>query len=198
MLPYYVVKHELPFEFVVYDGVRVMLAYLNLDVKFLSRNTSRNDLIKSFAREKVKLRVFLESFPRRIAFTSNCWASLNTDGFISLTAEYIDASWVLYKRILTSLSCLTPIGAFLAKKFLLLLKDWSLDMKVMHLIMDNASSHDLCVGIMKVQLKFLCNGDYFHIYCCVHILNLIVKEGLKDMDEVVSLGIVLSISKALK
>ena len=51
LLAYYVVKHELPFQFVEYDGVRDLLTYLNLDVKCVSRNTSRNDVIRSFVRE---------------------------------------------------------------------------------------------------------------------------------------------------
>ena len=42
------------------------------------------------------------------------------------------------------------------------------------------------VYMMKLQLKLLCNGDYFHVRCCANILNLIVKEGLKDVDDVVS------------
>ena len=73
----------------------------------------------------------------------------------------------------------------LAEKLLLLLKDWGLDKKVMCLTVDNASSNDLCVDMMKVQLKLLCDGDYFHVRCCAHILNLIVKEGLKDVDDAV-------------
>ena len=70
-------------------------------------------------------------------------------------------------------------GVALAEKLLLLLKDWGLDKKVMCLIVDNASSNELCADMMKVQLKLLCNGDYFHVRYCAHILNLIVKEGLK-------------------
>ena len=93
LLAYCVVKHELPFQFVEYEGVRDLLAYLNPDVKFVARNTTRNDVIKLFAREKEKLKLFLESFHGRISFTSNCWTSLNTDGFISLTADYIDNNW---------------------------------------------------------------------------------------------------------
>jgi len=62
LLAYCVVKHQLPFQFVEYEGVRDLLAYLNPDVNFLARNTIRNDVIKLFAREKEKLKLFLESF----------------------------------------------------------------------------------------------------------------------------------------
>jgi len=74
-------------------------------------------------------------------------------------------------------------GVSLAEKLLLLLKDWGLDKKMMCLTVDNASLNDLCVDMMKVQLKLLCTGDYFHVRCCTHIFNLIVKEGLKDVDD---------------
>ena len=66
-----VVKHELPFQFVKYDSVRQMLLYLNPDVKCVSRNTTRNDVVKLYAKERENLKLFLESFPGRIAFTSD-------------------------------------------------------------------------------------------------------------------------------
>jgi hypothetical protein len=30
------------------------------------------------------------------------------------------------------------------------------------------------------------NGKYIHMRCCAHILNLVVKDGLKDIDDSVS------------
>jgi len=72
--------------------VRDLLAYLNAAVKFVVKNTTRNDVIKLFAREKEKLKSFLESFHRRISLTPDYWTSLNKDGFISLTTHYIDAN----------------------------------------------------------------------------------------------------------
>jgi len=97
-------------------------------------------------REKERLKEFLHSIPIRVAFTLDCWTSLNTDGYISLNAHYIDDNWCLQKRIL-KFSFMPPPhnGVSLAEKILLLLKDWRLDKKVMSLTLDNASSNDLCV-----------------------------------------------------
>ena len=55
----------------------------------------------------------------------------------------------------------------------------------MHLAVDNASSNDVCVDMFKSQLRLLCDGDYFHVRCCAHVLNWIVEEGLKGIDEAV-------------
>jgi len=46
-----IVKHDLPFWFAEYDGVRNMFVYLNPDVKVLSRHTTRNDVLKLFKRD---------------------------------------------------------------------------------------------------------------------------------------------------
>ena len=43
---------------------------------------------------------------------------------------------------------------------------------------------------MKTQLKLkqalLANGELFHVRCCTHILNLIVQNGLKELDGCIS------------
>ena len=122
-----VVKHDLPFQFAEYDGVRNIFVYLNSDVKMLSRHTTRNDVLKMFKREKERMKDFFHYIPGRVAFTSDCWTSINTDGYISLTAHYIDESWSLQKRIL-NFSFMPPPhnGVSLAEKILLLMKDWVL------------------------------------------------------------------------
>jgi hypothetical protein len=52
--------------------------------------------------------------------------------------------------------------------------------------LDNASSNYVFVGLLKNQLNMkktlLCEGEFFYIRCCAHILNLIVQYGLKAID----------------
>jgi len=48
------------------------------------------------------------------------------------------------------------------------------------------SSNDVSVDLFKNQLNIKkalpCTGEFFHLRCCVHILNLIVQDGLKEID----------------
>ena len=49
--------------------------------------------------------------------------------------------------------------------------------------LDNATSNDSMQDIVKSQLMLngdlLCGGEFFHVRCTAHILNLIVQDGLK-------------------
>ncbi|XP_016178403.1 zinc finger BED domain-containing protein RICESLEEPER 2-like [Arachis ipaensis] len=53
----------------------------------------------------------------------------------------------------------------------------------MTLTLDNASANDTCQDHLKSTLNMhnwlLCDGEFFHICCSAHILNLIVQDGLK-------------------
>ncbi|XP_020963376.1 zinc finger BED domain-containing protein RICESLEEPER 2-like [Arachis ipaensis] len=53
----------------------------------------------------------------------------------------------------------------------------------MTLTLDNASANDTCQDHLKSILNIhdwlLCDGEFFHIRCSAHILNLIVQDGLK-------------------
>jgi len=181
-----IVKHDLALQFCEYEGVRALFSYLNPDVKVFTRRTTKSNVFKMFSHERERLKQYFHSFSGRVSFTSDCWTSINTNGFISLTAHCVDHNWTLHKRIL-NFSLLPPPhnGVSIAEKILLLLKDWGIDKKVMCLTVDNASSNDVYVDMLKCQLRVLCDGDYFHVCCCAHILNLIMKEGLKDIDETV-------------
>uniref|UniRef100_A0A803L9F1 BED-type domain-containing protein n=1 Tax=Chenopodium quinoa TaxID=63459 RepID=A0A803L9F1_CHEQI len=56
MLSIAVVKHDLPFQFAEYSAVRKLINYINPDVKLVSRNTLKADVLKMFKREKDKLK----------------------------------------------------------------------------------------------------------------------------------------------
>ena len=44
--------------------------------------------------------------------------------------------------------------------------------------LDNASYYNQTVAHLKSTLQLLVDGDLFHVRCCAHILNLIVKEAM--------------------
>ena len=64
-----------------------------------------------------------------------------------------------------------------------------LENKIFCVTLDNVSSNDISVDMLRTQLKnkkaLVCNGGFFHLCCCAHILNLVVQDGLKKIDVVV-------------
>ena len=59
----------------------------------------------------------------------------------------------------------------------------------MTVTVDNASANDVAVNYLKKKLKnwkgdaMILDGDYLHLWCCAHIFNIIVTEGLKEMHD---------------
>ncbi|KAL2924160.1 Zinc finger BED domain-containing protein RICESLEEPER 2 [Bienertia sinuspersici] len=181
-----VVKHELPFQFVEYEGIRKCFNYLNPDLNIVSRNTIKADLIKKFKNEKMRVKEVLSVAPGRIAFTSDCWSSITTDGYMSFTAHFIDSEWRLQKLIL-NFSFLPPphTGLAMSNHICSLLKEWGIQKKVFSITLDNASSNDCMADFLKSEIDLVCEGAYFHVRCCAHIMNLIVQDGLKEIDEAI-------------
>ncbi|XP_025608039.1 zinc finger BED domain-containing protein RICESLEEPER 2-like [Arachis hypogaea] len=74
-------------------------------------------------------------------------------------------------------------GFELSSKIFELLNEWGIEKKIMTLTLDNASANDTCQDHLKSTLNMhdwlLCDGEFFHIRCFAHILNLIMQDGLK-------------------
>ena len=62
------------------------------------------------------------------------------------------------------------------------LLDWNMDRKISTITVDNCSSNDGMIDILREKLSLnnslLLNGKVFHMRCATYILNLVVKEGL--------------------
>ena len=67
------------------------------------------------------------------------------------------------------------------------MKDWRIE-KVMTITVDNVSSNDTAIAFMTKRFTkgLICNGEYLHVRCSAHILNLIVCDALKEHNESIS------------
>jgi hypothetical protein len=61
--------------------------------------------------------------------------------------------------------------------------------KIFTITLDNASVNDCCVEFLKQKLNIkraiLCKGEFLHLRCCAHILNLTIQDGLKEIDDAI-------------
>ncbi|RID59768.1 hypothetical protein BRARA_F02977 [Brassica rapa] len=95
MIAVALIEHNLPYSFVEYRRIREAWHYLNPSVKFWCRNTAASDCLKIYEREKLKLRQKLKEIPGRICLTADLWRALTVEGYLCLTAHYIDRDWTL-------------------------------------------------------------------------------------------------------
>ena len=67
-----------------------------------------------------------------------------------------------------------------------MLVQWSLYRKISTITIDNCSTIDAMMITLKTKLRkdeLVLRGKVFHMRCCAHILNLIVKEGVSVIEK---------------
>nr|AAP59878.1 Ac-like transposase THELMA13 [Silene latifolia] len=182
-----VIRHAFPFSYAEYDGNRWLHEGLNESYKPISRNTLRNYCMKIHKREKQILKESLSNLPGKICLTTDMWTAFVGMGYISLTAHYIDSEWNLHSKILNFCHLEPPHDApSLHDSIYAKLKEWDIRSKIFTITLDNArcndNMQDLLMNSLSLHSPILCDGEYFHVRCAAHILNLIVQDGLKVID----------------
>jgi len=117
--------------------LRTWITYLNLDRCLISRNTIKSDVMKIHMKEKHILKEEFRKVKNRICLTSNLWTSLTGEGYIALTAHYVDTKWKLCSKIMNFCHFPPPhIGFELSKKINGFLHDWGYVLRhwIMHLL----------------------------------------------------------------
>ncbi|GAU26439.1 hypothetical protein TSUD_294040 [Trifolium subterraneum] len=152
-----------------------------------SRNTMRNDILKVHESEKVKQMKSHAKNKSRIAITTDMLTSSNQNkGYMAVTANYIDENWILQNQIIGFIYVPAPHTAEVMCDFLVRnLMDWNIDRKLSTLTVDNCSTNDALIDHVFNKIspyRFVLNGELFHMRCCAHILNLIVKDGMQAIS----------------
>ncbi|KAL0329120.1 UNVERIFIED_CONTAM: Zinc finger BED domain-containing protein RICESLEEPER 2 [Sesamum radiatum] len=181
-----IIMDELPFKFVENEGFRQFISLALPQFVIPSRTTITRDCYKLFFDEKRKLINYFKSSGQRISLTTDTWTSNQRLTYMCLTAHYIDSDWKMHKVILNFIPCTTYRGddvGLLIEKCLL---DWGID-KVFAITVDNASSNDTTIAYLIRRFinwgTAILDGKYLHMRCVAHIINLIVKDGLKELND---------------
>ncbi|KAG4113026.1 hypothetical protein ERO13_D13G196433v2 [Gossypium hirsutum] len=182
-------KHS--FRTVEEPGFRYMMRIASRNFKNISRYTAARDVLMYYAKERDRVKEELAKAPGLICLTSDNWNSEHTnDEYICVTAHWVDKDWKLQKRIIRFRALFPPYdGLNIADELVLCLSQWGIDKKIFSITLDNASYNDVMVSCLKNRFRanraILCDGAFFQVRCCAHILNLIVKAGLELADDVV-------------
>lgn len=106
-----------------------------------------------------------------------------------ITIHFINNDWKLENFVLY-FSCFPPPhnGPLISEKFSKLLGEsgWNIEDKLMAITLDNASNNDTFVDSYMMKLlsqgALTLNGRFFRVRCAAHVINLIVKSGLQELD----------------
>ncbi|KAL7254644.1 hypothetical protein ACSBR1_008905 [Camellia fascicularis] len=172
-----VIIDELPFRFV--EGVGFRKFYQILQPKFdkiPSRITISRD-VNIFNRERDSLRKALHG--RRVFLTTDTWTSIQNLNYMCLIVHFIDDDWKLQKRIINFCLVEDHKGETIGRKIESCLLEWNIDC-FFTLTVDNASSNNTTVK--KDWKGTILGHEFLHMRCCAHILNLIVCDGLKELN----------------
>ncbi|GJR20221.1 zinc finger BED domain-containing protein RICESLEEPER 2 [Tanacetum coccineum] len=175
-----IVLAELPFKFVEHPEFIKYSKNLQPKYNLPSRHTISRDVAKFYLEEKEKPVKFLGNPNHTIHLTIDTWTSTcQKINYMVITAHFIDDYWVMHKRVINFKRINSHRGKDIGRVLLKCINGWGIK-NVMTITVDNITSNDRALKYLIEHLPSMYdNGKHFHIRCMAHIINLVVKDGLK-------------------
>jgi hypothetical protein len=160
-----------------------------------SRRTTTRDLGKQF-NERRELLHHVFSVASCVALTSDIWSGNAKEDYISVVAHYVNLDWELQKRVIgLRLIEVKHSGENIAERVGAVVEEYGLIDKVFSVTLDNASSNAKAMETLSPLFAGYLGHDpapeytdpnqrtytLVHQRCACHIINLIVKSGLKRL-----------------
>ncbi|GJW19996.1 zinc finger BED domain-containing protein RICESLEEPER 2-like protein [Tanacetum coccineum] len=135
--------------------------------------------------EKNKLRETIRKNIGRVCLTTDGWTSgTKKKSYMALTGHFIDNDWNLVKKVLNFCRLDGHRGIDIGKGVENCLEEWGFT-NILSISVDNASANDSAITFMKLILEkyddCLLSGEWIHIRCAAHVVNLIVQDGIKHV-----------------
>lgn len=147
----------------------------------VSRRTTTRDFVKYFRqRRSLVLEKLQASFC--ICLTSDIVFGNAKEDYLSVVAHYVTPDWELEKRVIgLHLNDDKHTGVVISERVSECVSDWGLSSKILSITLDNASSNSKAIEKLQPALSGYVGSVLLHQRCVCHIINLIVKSGLKRL-----------------
>ncbi|XP_020591842.1 zinc finger BED domain-containing protein RICESLEEPER 2-like [Phalaenopsis equestris] len=172
-------------------GFRQMMTKVCPEFENVNAQAIRRKIFSSYLKERESLKELLGRIPGRICLTCENWSSdYSKNGYMCITAHFIDNDWKLVKKIIYFKPLVPPFnGTLFADEIALCLSMWNIDTKIFTITSSNASYDDNFVDTLKgcllAKKNLLIGGCFFQVRSCCQILDIIVKAIFNLVDDVV-------------
>lgn len=174
-----IIECELPFRLVEHPRFKEFVAALNPRWKVPSRPTVRKNILDLYEEVKKKLKKIFQNNGSKVSLTTDTWTSEQRQSYMVITAHFIDTDWTLQKKIINFTTIRSHKGEAMGRVIENCLKEWDIK-KLFTITVDNASANDHLVNYLKRRFASIVLGEYVHMRCAAHIVNLVVVEGMKE------------------
>ncbi|XP_070404635.1 E3 SUMO-protein ligase ZBED1 [Nothobranchius furzeri] len=158
----------LPINVVEGQGFQELIKYVEPGYNIPSRTTITTRLEASYAKKKTELRTQLAT--ANMALTTDCWTSLTTESYITVTCHYIEPDWRVKSAVLLTESITVRHTADnLADKLNQAVETWGLAGRVVACVHDNARN--------IVSANSPTRVNWHSVPCFAHTLQLAINDG---------------------
>ena len=160
----------------------------------VSRQSTTRDLRALFTERRNMLKNHVLSGASFVALTSDIWSGNAKEDYISVVAHYVSADWELQKKVIgLRLIEVKHTGENISEKIACVVQEFGMIDKIYSVTLDNASSNAKAMETLTPMFACYLGSDptptssdpnkrkynLMHQRCACHIINLIVKSGLK-------------------
>lgn len=153
-----------------------------------SQRTATRDIVEMYVKRKAAMMKVLSSNNQRVSLTTDIWVAPTTGpSYMVITTHFIDRNWRLRKLIIGFKHISDHKGKTICNILLECMVEWGIR-RVFTIIVNNATANSTALESFVDSFKLIgddalvLNGDYMHVRCCAHIVNLVVKDGLHEFD----------------
>ncbi|CAG5046036.1 unnamed protein product [Parnassius apollo] len=171
-----IVKNYHPFSLVEQPEIKELFAMIIPGYSLPTRKTVSNSLLPKMYQECLeKVQVNIDS-AWAVCLTTDSWTSINNVSFVSVTAHYLDNTYIMRSYLLDCFSFSDRHTAEnLCQSLQAKIVEWKIQNKVVAVVSDNAANISAAIRM----------GGWKHIRCFAHSVNLVVQSGLKDIKNTV-------------
>ncbi|XP_042952157.1 zinc finger BED domain-containing protein RICESLEEPER 2-like [Carya illinoinensis] len=155
----------------------------------MSRAAAKKECMRTYENGKTKLRALLKHV-NKVHITTDMWTSCQKLSYMVVICHFIDSDWHLQRHVLNFCNVPPPhTGLLIDDTLEKCFQNWSIDNKISSITVDNASSNDVAIRILKdyfrLKKTLSVSGQLFHVRCCAHITILLVQYRLGEIRDIV-------------